>query len=233
MKIPSVVQEEVSVRNTTNSVCHRSVAARVSARRGTAFTLVELLIVIGVILILMAITIPTIQTIVIQAKTRETRVVMQSAAAMLAELDAHSAISSLPVLATPVWATANGDVSDGDSANDRLSTPVQQTGQALAVMLALPGNQDAFMKLPSAQRSTINVGGNALPMLLDGWGNPIILVPATGMVVSTGGGATTPLIVSSRTVNGADKTNRMYFASAGADGNFYNAGDDNLYSFDR
>ena len=67
------------------------------------------------------------------------------------------------------------------------------------------------------------------PVLRDGWGNPIIFVPAAGMTATVGGTAIT--VVSSHNGSTSDIANRPYFASAGPDANFYMA-DDNVYSFD-
>jgi type II secretory pathway pseudopilin PulG len=89
------------------------------------------------------------------------------------------------------------------------------------------------------------------PILLDGWGNPIIYVPATGLHVKllNGQGAYLPadpssgptqefIIISpegSVSGNGTahpqvTRPGRPFFASAGPDGDF-TKGDDNLYSF--
>jgi len=90
------------------------------------------------------------------------------------------------------------------------------------------------------------------PILLDGWGNPIIFVPASGLHVKLINGqssylATDPssgatqeyIIVSPEghvtgqgTANPwCDRPGRPFFASAGPDGDF-TKGDDNLYSFE-
>jgi type II secretory pathway pseudopilin PulG len=79
------------------------------------------------------------------------------------------------------------------------------------------------------------------PMLLDGWNNPIILVPASGLLVTkTINGAQTPWIEVSPEgkvqANGTPQMKvvqigRPFFASAGPDGDF-STGDDNVYSHD-
>jgi len=63
------------------------------------------------------------------------------------------------------------------------------------------------------------------PVYLDGWGNPIIFAPATGL-------ANVYINVnSSPTFTGInDPNNRFFWASAGPDGDFIR-GDDNIYSF--
>ena len=79
------------------------------------------------------------------------------------------------------------------------------------------------------------------PMLLDGWNNPIILVPASGLLVTkTINGTQTPWIEISPEgkvdSNGTPtmkvkQLGRPFFASAGPDGDF-STGDDNVYSHD-
>jgi hypothetical protein len=81
------------------------------------------------------------------------------------------------------------------------------------------------------------------PVLRDGWGNPIIFVPASGLKeVRLGDGAGTYVIRSNKAYPyGATPTlasveailppsARPFFASAGPDGDFQK-GDDNVYSF--
>jgi hypothetical protein len=92
-----------------------------------------------------------------------------------------------------------------------------------------------------------------IPILLDGWSNPIIYVPATGLHVKllAGQGVYHPvddadtfsatqdyiLISPEGSVSGNGTPNpvvtrpgRPFFASAGPDGDF-TKGDDNIYSF--
>lgn len=72
------------------------------------------------------------------------------------------------------------------------------------------------------------------PLLLDGWGNPIIFVPASGLkVLLMNGGTTydsTNTNLKLQTVTAPD--HRPFWASAGPDGDF-TRGDDNLYSFEQ
>jgi len=83
------------------------------------------------------------------------------------------------------------------------------------------------------------------PLLLDGWGNPIIFVPASGLRVNlqdpANSSQTMPWIVVSpegRVLNNGQATaavsqpGRPFFASAGPDGDF-SKGDDNVYSFEQ
>jgi len=75
--------------------------------------------------------------------------------------------------------------------------------------------------------------GRTFPLLLDGWGNPIIFVPASGLRVR--------LIADKSTYDPMDATQnfvvtapdkRPFWASAGPDGDF-SKGDDNVYSFEQ
>ena len=84
----------------------------------------------------------------------------------------------------------------------------------------------------------ITLGGNEAPVLLDGWGNPIIYVPPGGIVVQIKGAARS--LVGQELWHDAlhadprdrpsKSTDHPFWASAGPDGNFDN-GDDNVYSF--
>jgi hypothetical protein len=75
------------------------------------------------------------------------------------------------------------------------------------------------------------------PVVLDGWGNPIIFVPPSGLsnvqvnvdstiaAYKSTGNATLPQSVTIQSPDG-----RPFWASAGPDGDFIR-GDDNIYSF--
>jgi hypothetical protein len=74
---------------------------------------------------------------------------------------------------------------------------------------------------------------NITPLVLDAWGNPIIFVPGSGLIVySKAGGhsdATKGYIYQVVLIQSPD--HKPFFASAGPDGDFSN-GDDNIYSFE-
>ena len=83
----------------------------------------------------------------------------------------------------------------------------------------------------------ITLNGSEAPVLLDGWGNPIIYVPPGGIVVQLKGQPTMSLVRSTGTTSFTPGSSpplksgdRPFWASAGPDGNFDN-GDDNVYSF--
>jgi len=189
--------------------------------RAAGFTLVEMIVVIGIILILLGLMLPTVRALSDQAKKRQTRIMLLNAAAMLRELNQANQLATLPLFTAPITAPQNV----GADGADRNAAAVQTTRAVMNALLALPANQTAFGQLPSDGWQNDGTG----PVLLDGWGHPIIFVPAPGMTATVGGIATT--VVSSHRGNAADAANRPYFASAGPDANFRTA-DDNVYSFD-
>ena len=93
-------------------------------------------------------------------------------------------------------------------------------------LLRSPKNKQAVAQLPSKQilldstGQAIPLSATVGPVLLDGWGNPIIYVPSAGIKVTLNGQAVT--------ITAPDK--QGFWASAGPDGDFSSA-DDNVYSF--
>jgi prepilin-type N-terminal cleavage/methylation domain-containing protein len=216
------------------------------SRKG--FTLLELLAVIGIILILISMAIIGYQQIDKAATARATKATLANTQALLAEYEINTPLNSSPVFGVAITAVPN-DVNPG--ATDRV--PPQQaivnTQIVMQVLSRVPKNKQVLAALPA--RSFLNDASNnpfpagTGPVLLDGWKNPIIFVPASGLVVNlahgaanatTGGGpASTQYIVRTSGVYPTPfppvaGNDRPFFASAGQDGNFTN-GDDNLYSF--
>ena len=84
---------------------------------------------------------------------------------------------------------------------------------------------------------------NSVPVLLDGWGNPIIFVPggtlgtgtalsADGTIVAASGSMRSGTGTSAISTQVRSPDGRPFFASAGPDNDFSN-GDDNQYSFEK
>lgn len=247
-------------------------------RRRSGFTLLEILIVIGVILVLMSLAVISYQVVERAAARNQTKVTLDNLNAMLAELDATAGSSALPkytyqgtdamgnpitveqavigaaaappipgaLTPTPdgqIWTI--GDVSSGGTDRNPpyypsppapLNSPniVNRTQQiAMAALMRIPNNAKAIAALPASRIMKDSAGRPyAIPILLDGWGNPIIYVPRGGVsvYVTTGSGAVTQIVVKAR-------DNRPFFASAGPDGDFgavtgatKASGDDNVYS---
>jgi type II secretory pathway pseudopilin PulG len=98
----------------------------------------------------------------------------------------------------------------------------------------VPGNP-----APGSSNQWVEAPTRTAPMLLDGWNNPIIFVPATGLRVSLKDFPDWIVISPEGKVLNNGQTGatvvqlgRPFFASAGPDGSF-KTGDDNLYSFDQ
>jgi hypothetical protein len=106
------------------------------------------------------------------------------------------------------------------------------------------GNAPWYDETPAVR----GVPSRGVPVLLDGWGNPIIFVPASGLHVrllngvgnyNSGSISQDYIIVSPEgaVINQGSaapivtKLGRPFFASAGPDGDF-TKGDDNIYSFE-
>ncbi|HWB52639.1 MAG TPA: prepilin-type N-terminal cleavage/methylation domain-containing protein, partial [Tepidisphaeraceae bacterium] len=104
------------------------------------------------------------------------------------------------------------------------------------------GGQQAYFRyigtaLSSAQLPTTATGSNAswtpvstaAPLFLDAWGNPIIFVPGSGLLVwSKSQAVTTAGQVYVKPILIQSPDHKPFFASAGPDGDFSN-GDDNVY----
>lgn len=226
-------------------------------RRRSGFTLLEILVVIGIILVLISIAVISYQVVERSAASRQTKVTLENLNSMLAELDASAGSNALPnfpytdTSSPPITQTfigvgssgadgknrTIGDVSSGGA--DRYGFIVQQTQAAMANLTRVPNNNKAIAALPASKilrdsnNNPIPTSSTVGPVLLDGWGNPIIYVCRGGInvLVTTGNGSTPQQI----TVTGRD--NRPFFASAGPDGDFgavagttKAAGDDNVYS---
>lgn len=150
-------------------------------------------------------------------------------------------------------------------ASDATHNAIYNTGEVMVFLMRLPAVAQTVSKLPSTQILTIpsqngfaqlsfttQVNGSVSgPVMLDGWGNPIIFVPAGGLVTKVSGGTngTQHVLVRSSGLIVLDGTpysaknppplkdnDHPFWASAGPDGDFYggsstNGGDDNVYSF--
>jgi prepilin-type N-terminal cleavage/methylation domain-containing protein len=292
---------------------------RPSVRR-RAFTMVELMIVMGVILVLIGMLLYGLKSFSNGSKTRETKATLEIASGMLTELDAKVKLgaSNCP----PVWWQPNSisdptscilvdgaaqvaadpeidfwhmsakfNISgtqrpapirwrDNPSVNVEdvdLSTlgnapyPLKNSFLCMSrLMGALPNRQKMEglppqrVARPSDDPTTNNFGPNLVtvdesrfPIPRDGWGNPIIFVPASGLqvkmlnghskidasfndqdfiVISPEGQAmnvsSTPPTPQNGISPGVVKVGRPFFASAGPDGDF-STGDDNIYSFEQ
>ncbi|HYE20555.1 MAG TPA: prepilin-type N-terminal cleavage/methylation domain-containing protein [Tepidisphaeraceae bacterium] len=193
----------------------RSPATVAAAPSG--FTLVELLVVIGIIAILIAMTVIGIRKMAASTRAKATVATLATAHGMLSEYEriAQSG-SGLPkkMINTPK------SVLEGSA--DRDGQAVQDTRVAMGLVLGIPVNRKAIEQLPPTGLLQSNPPGQP-PVLLDAWGNPVIFVPAGGL---------NGVLVNGKATRITSLDNLPFFASAGADGSF-ETGDDNVYSFDR
>jgi type II secretory pathway pseudopilin PulG len=196
----------------------------------------------------------------------------QLAMQMLATVPANkAAIDKLPADSkmmltwngsAPLQATLSGSTFAGllkeDGSDVAMAT---QPNYVQGVHVTYQGRNYACVATPTTAAPVVNgatpwydetANSRGVPVLIDGWGNPIIYVPATGLHVKllngqssylasdpAAGTATQEFIIISPegSVSGNGSANpfvtrpgRPFFASAGPDGDF-TKGDDNLYSF--
>jgi type II secretory pathway pseudopilin PulG len=267
-----------------------------TGRRRRAFTTIELVVAISILIVLIGIVVVAMRAVVGGSKEKATHVTLDNLRGMLTELELKGGLSRQP---GSMWVN-NTEVKsppvaldfwhDGDPTKNAVPQPdpvvapsgtvrrgeagrydndlVANTAIAFNMIASIPANRTAIGQLPSNQLDSIPSTGmpNHLlafqpqPLILDGWGNPIIFVPAGGLEVrfesrKDSSGNVPMLVVTSGGVY--DRTAappaipagiRPFFASAGPDGIFgwtdvngngtFDAGDiaggdDNLYSFEQ
>lgn len=205
------------------------------ARRG-GFTLIEMLIAIGIIIILMSIGIYGYRAVEQSNVRKQNKVALDNADALVKEMVTIGAANRIegpddarpqPVFHPSRAAYVNpGDVSAGKAGR---TTAINLNAEVTAVLATHPKNKTTLANLPAKMTLPPSTAGG-LPVLADGWGNPLIYVPSTGLpsVDFVASGATNQTVTSSGSA--ASLQNRGFWASAGPDGNF-TTGDDNVYSF--
>jgi prepilin-type N-terminal cleavage/methylation domain-containing protein len=124
---------------------------------------------------------------------------------------------------------------------------VQRTHDVMYLLLHIPANRTTVLSIQSkrileAQSGSASASIDQGPILLDGWGNPIIFVPRGGIHVYLTDHSTNPpknsiYVVRSTGVFPVGNVDppltgneRPFWASAGEDGKFQQ-GEDNIYSF--
>lgn len=265
-----------------------------------AFTLVELLVVVCIILVLTGLLMAGLRHVHRIAATKETLADLHVCRGMLQEYENRTGLAGIeaysstnppqqtdpnspvgtpqlfPVFVDP-WPVLNSasttmmyhpsapfvgtywpfyeinDVISGVSTMDTTATAryacnaVLDTREVMYLLMRVPANRTTLQSIqskrileaaPGGPPTTIDQG----PVLLDGWGNPIIFVPRGGMYVYMTDYSTNPpgktlfvvrstgLVKFTGTLPPLNGSERPFWASAGEDGDF-TQGDDNLYSF--
>ena len=196
---------------------------RRNAGRG-GYTMLEILVAVGIILILMAIGVIGYRGYDKSASTGRTDTVLKAGQGMVANYEgAGNSVTNMA--GTAVMRV--GDVNAGGGAR---AAALNNGKGAMQKLLSIPANKDALGQIPT--KSFVAEAGVRQQALADGWGNPVVLVPATGMLVKVKDSAGT---VVDTTIKAPG--NRPFWASAGPDGNFGGDAaayaDDNVYSFER
>jgi len=229
-------------------------------KRDRAFTLVEIIVALGIIMILVGLVTVGMRALNKSAKEKATKSALETAKSMLAELDTAGGIAEVTAIYSSL-VPANQVEQPGNVTIDAYqaapyaryqSDAVRLTQFVMGKLIAIPNNKAVLQKLPVERLLRKNPAGSAAslltvdangepnpPVLLDGWGNPIIYVPWDGLSKVIIGNDVPPKeyrIKSNEVITpstGADKftTGRPFWASAGPDGDF-STGDDNVYSFE-
>lgn len=216
------------------------------------FTLIEMLVVIGIILLLIGISIGGFSQVAKHTKNQHTKAVLEAVKAMMNEYEVSAGKQNQSAFRTQ-W-DAPFAVTTIDAANlPKIYTTVpnypkltwqQYSDLVLATLLAVPNNKAILDKLPSEQVKAITlVNGNASYEILDGTGHPLYFVPSRGLRNVHAGGTpgTTGVMQSDSIIHpvppipsipAVAPNPRPFWMSFGPD-NDPAAGDDNLYSFDQ
>lgn len=220
--------ERVASKITPVALGRRAVATAI--RRG-GFTLIEMLVVIGIILLLMTIGVAGYRSMQGSANERSTKANLTGADALLKQLTAVGALTQLegPNDYQPTPAYAIGDKVNAVPTIDKNAALVL-CRKATVIMQRRPDIKKAIETLPPAMLYTAPTGGPTTdaPAFLDGWGNVIIFVPSGGLENVTLETGATVTVTSSGTPNSPQ--NRPFWVSPGPDGK-YETNQDNIYSF--
>ncbi|MGE5609318.1 MAG: type II secretion system protein [Bacillota bacterium] len=227
------------------------------------FTTIELMIAISILVLLMGIVLVGFGALGNRGKTTDTKVALEAAKSMLAELEAGGAMTRVKDLflagsqdyyqlgiMAPDFGVLTGEPDrdmetryrvvfalpsprcDGSTAN--VMRQLYSIPRNLKILESLPVNRTAKVPDPKLKKPV-----KPVTALLDGWGNPIIFVPAGGMkgcMDAKTGNITKPVVTSVGVIQYDASAplpggSRPFFVSAGPDGDFLTH-QDNIYSFE-
>jgi prepilin-type N-terminal cleavage/methylation domain-containing protein len=260
----------------------RSLRLRGEKSSRSAFTLIELMVVMGVILILIGLLFAGMKQWQANANRQVTLQRMQMLQGMMSELEAQGRnqfqsqwfmngntanallantycsmnVDNQPVTGFVGTETLVVTTPPSPWVNNRAQAIADTSETIMTQLVALPNNAKALSGLPSnatipgatsgpsgtartttsppfypaapAWTAPVAAGTTFGPVVLDGWGNPIIFVPASGLAnVYVNSTSSSPTLLTTP-IQSPD--HRPFWASAGPDGDFVR-GDDNIYSF--
>ncbi len=162
--------------------------------RRKAFTVIELMLVVGVLVILIGLVAWGLKGAGNSASGNATRTTLQNLTNLSEELNRKNKLAGFEsdlVPSPPGTLYPNppgGEKAPGlvtsDSKNfDRLGQAVQRTAEVMRRIQSIPDNKNAIAKLPSDQLLAVPASGT-IPggtVVLDGWKNPILFVPTAGL----------------------------------------------------
>jgi prepilin-type N-terminal cleavage/methylation domain-containing protein len=209
------------------------VPSRLRVSRARAFTLIELLIVIGVLGILITLGVLGFRQLSTQNKQKVTYTTLANCVSLLKELSSQAGVTSFAAgtLAAPGVVTPDNPTVRDAAANDARA-------KFFNVAWQVPALRKSLENFPQDQRLPSSTPGGAF-VPTDAWNNPIIFVPKDGLTGVTlpqwdplsNSYIRVPFNINGTSVNVTAPDGRPFFASAGPDGNF-TTGEDNVYSFE-
>ena len=218
---------------------HRLPTAR---RTRAAFTLIELMVVIGIIMLLVGISVYAYTQVTRHSKAQKTKAALEVCRALMAEYEATAGAAAARQLVTDTGNSWNNAGQPLDANPPRPYAFDVQTRLLLRELLRSPNSKKILARLPaeSLQYAQVQINRQLtenLPLILDGYGKPIFYIPPAGLVnLTVGGQPPTP----NRALRSDGQFHPLFpiasnltgfWVSVGPDGKLYE-GDDNQYSFE-
>jgi prepilin-type N-terminal cleavage/methylation domain-containing protein len=218
--------------------------------RAGGFTLIEILIAIGILVVLVGIVAMGLSRVGDAARGRQAEVTLANLRALIAEFETkatlaarqppHQWSNARPVAAVNFWndgwpwnvgppepdpASAPGRVGEDNALGREVYDVVRNTQLALSVLVAVPANKAALGGIPMMKLKDVpdsaGYDESAQPGVpLDPWGHPIIFVPGGGLEVIMYDGNPPTHANPERRFVIRSPDGRPFWASAGPDGAF-------------